>query len=268
MVDAVVLTWRVSSMPAEDSIDSSSIGLLAMLRPGEIAGSTLASQVASQLDAAIAMGILAKGTRLPSEPELAAALGVSQMTLRSALATLRTRGLIATVRGRGGGSVVRGRAEPLESAIRGRLLTTGADELRDLGDLYSAVTAAAAGLAAGRADENDILGLEELATLLSAATTAGEFWRLASRFQVKTGMAAQSGRLTAAILRVQIDLAGLRSNAIDRESLAAGFPHSRIVESIRDGDERAAREAAAQQCDAEIQALINCRLQLLLEPDG
>lgn len=248
-------------------MDSSSIGLLAMLRPGETAGSTLASQVASQLDAAITMGILAEGARLPSEPELAAALGVSQITLRSALAALRAKGLIATVRGRGGGSVVRGCPESVESAVRGRLLTTGAEELRDLGDLYSAVASSAAGLAAGRADRNDIVDLEELATLLSGATAADEFWRLWSRFQVKVGLASQSSRLAAAILRVQIDLAGLRSNTIDRGSLVTTFSQGRVVESIRDGDEQLARAAAAQQCDAEIEALIGFRLQLLLETD-
>lgn len=246
---------------------TSSIDLLAMLRPDEVAGSTLASQVASQLDAAIAMGILAKGTRLPSEQELATALGVSQMTLRSALATLRAKGLIATVRGRGGGSVVRGRPELAESAVRGRLLATGSEALRDLGDLYSAVSSAAAGLAAGRADQNDISSLEQLATLLSDAPAASEFWRLGGRFQVAVGVAAQSSRLTAAILRVQMELAGLRSEVIDRESLAAMSLHGRIVDSIRAGDERAAASAAAEQCEAEIQALISCRLQLLLESD-
>ncbi len=260
-----MLACRVSSAPIENPMDSSSIGLLAMLRPGDVSGSTLASQVASQLDAAIAMGFLTEGTRLPSEPELAAALGVSQVTLRSALATLRTRGLIATVRGRGGGSVVRGRTEPVESAVRQRLLATGAEELRDLGDLYTAVASAAAGLAADRADQNDLRGLDELACLVARTQTSNELWRVGSRFQLMVGLASQSSRLATAILRIQIDLAGLRSSLIDHASLSSMSVHQRIVDAIRLGDEHAAATAAARQCAGEIQALVNCRLQLLLE---
>lgn len=263
-----MLACRVVTASVENPIDSSSIALLAMLRPGEIAGATLADHVASQLDAAIALGIVPEGARLPSEPELATALGVSQMTLRSALATLRSRGLIVTVRGRGGGSVVQGRIEPAESAIRRRLLTTGTEELRDLGDLYSAVSSAAAGLAAGRADENDIRALDDLAGSLSQTTAASEFWRVASRFQVMVGIAAQSSRLTTAVLRVQIDLAGLRSNLIDRQALSAMSAHGRIVDAIRDGDERTACAEAARQCADETRELINCHLQLLVEGGG
>lgn len=246
---------------------SSSIALLAMLRPVEVAGSTLADHVASQLDAAIALGIVPEGSRLPSEPELALALGVSQMTLRSALATLRSKGLIVTIRGRGGGSVVQGCIEPPESAIRRRLLRTGAEELRDIGDLYSAVASAAAGLAAGRADENDVKALDDLAGLLALAGTPSEFWRAASRFQVMVGIAAQSSRLTTSLLRIQIELSGLRSNLPDGSAGSATCAHSRIVDAIRDGDEATASAEAARQCAGEIHALIDRRLRLLIE-DG
>lgn len=55
----------------------------------------------------IAAGRLLPNDKLPPEGELAAALGVSRMTLRQALGSLETRGLVERRRGRTGGTVVR-----------------------------------------------------------------------------------------------------------------------------------------------------------------
>jgi GntR family transcriptional regulator len=64
------------------------------------------AQIAAQIEAAIADGDLEPGDRLPPERELAAAHGVSRMTVRQALQTLETRGLLRRVIGRSGGSFV------------------------------------------------------------------------------------------------------------------------------------------------------------------
>lgn len=55
---------------------------------------------------AITAGRLRPDDRLPAEPELAAALGVSRMTLRQALSTLETRGMLVRKRGRFGGNFI------------------------------------------------------------------------------------------------------------------------------------------------------------------
>ncbi|MGH3360475.1 MAG: GntR family transcriptional regulator [Nocardioidaceae bacterium] len=55
---------------------------------------------------AIASGRLHPDDRLPPEPELAAALGVSRMTLRQALSTLEHRDLLIRKRGRFGGNFI------------------------------------------------------------------------------------------------------------------------------------------------------------------
>lgn len=49
---------------------------------------------------------MSAGDKLPAEGELAAALGVSRMTLRQALAALESRGLVQRKRGRAGGTFV------------------------------------------------------------------------------------------------------------------------------------------------------------------
>ncbi|UYM07322.1 GntR family transcriptional regulator [Solicola gregarius] len=54
----------------------------------------------------IADGALSTGDKLPPEGELAAAVGVSRMTLRQSLAALEQRELLERRRGRGGGTFV------------------------------------------------------------------------------------------------------------------------------------------------------------------
>ena len=63
-------------------------------------------QIVAQIEQAIADGGLAPGDRLPPERELAAAHGVSRMTVRQALQTLESRGLLRRTIGRSGGSFV------------------------------------------------------------------------------------------------------------------------------------------------------------------
>lgn len=57
------------------------------------------AEVAAELRAAIISGQSAPGTPLPSEDRLAARHGVSRVTIRAALALLRSEGLITTVTG-------------------------------------------------------------------------------------------------------------------------------------------------------------------------
>src|SRR6185437_3912339 len=108
-----------------------------------------ADTVTRRLAKAIRLGLLLDGERLPAESQLAGQLGVSTVTLREALATLRTMGLVETRRGRGGGSFVRAPDDPgrLERPLR--LLSL--HELRDIGDHRAAIAGTAARLAAERA---------------------------------------------------------------------------------------------------------------------
>jgi GntR family transcriptional regulator len=64
-------------------------------------------QIAAAIECGIADGKYEPGYRFPAEPELAASLGVSRLTLRQALTVLERRGLIDRVVGRHGGTFVR-----------------------------------------------------------------------------------------------------------------------------------------------------------------
>lgn len=64
------------------------------------------ARIGQWLASLIADGALNTGDKLPPEGELAAAVGVSRMTLRQALSTLEQRGLVERRRGRAGGTFV------------------------------------------------------------------------------------------------------------------------------------------------------------------
>jgi GntR family transcriptional regulator, transcriptional repressor for pyruvate dehydrogenase complex len=122
-------------------------------------GSAVAETVA-RLGRAIGMGLLRPGDRLPPEGQLAVDLGISPVTLRSALGILRSAGLVETRRGRGGGTHVSGDGSPDGVLGDEPLLTT--DELRDLVDYRRVVEGGAAWLAAERATVAQIDYLEAL----------------------------------------------------------------------------------------------------------
>ncbi|EHB58356.1 transcriptional regulator, GntR family with UTRA sensor domain [Mycolicibacterium rhodesiae JS60] len=64
------------------------------------------SRISVWLEKLIVSGRLSPGDKLPSEVEIAGALGVSRMTLRQALAAIEAKGLIRRSRGRFGGNFV------------------------------------------------------------------------------------------------------------------------------------------------------------------
>jgi len=78
-----------------------------------VARPSMFEETVARLGTAIRLGLLAPGTQLPPERELADQLGISRSTLRHALTTLVQSGLLASARGRGGGTfVVPGRRWP------------------------------------------------------------------------------------------------------------------------------------------------------------
>src|SRR5258708_20504943 len=77
-------------------------------RPDLADGSDRAAhmRIGDWLERLIVSHTLAPGDKLPSEVEIANALGVSRMTLRQALSTIEAKGLIDRRRGRFGGNFV------------------------------------------------------------------------------------------------------------------------------------------------------------------
>jgi GntR family transcriptional repressor for pyruvate dehydrogenase complex len=168
-----------------------------------------AEEVALRVGQAIRLGLLSDGEQLPSEAEFAAQLGVSAMTLREALAMLRQQGLVETRRGRAGGTFVRRPTAPQPGLLRDRLRAMSIGELRDLTDEHSAVSGAAARLAATRAPTVSVRRLLALADQLAGSPTTGARIMADSRFHIEVAIASKSQRLTVLEVALQAKLAEL-----------------------------------------------------------
>lgn len=257
---------HVKSGLEDIAVSSSAIRLLLLLRGSEPEGLGRAEQVTYMLETAIAMGILGEGERLPRESVFASELGISSITLRQALSTLRMKGVITTSRGRSGGSVVQSPKEPSDVEIQQKLRVTSTEDLRDMGDHCSAIAAASAKLAAERADEQDIEYLIGLAERFSHSASPQERRRADTRFHVTVGVAAQSSRLTAAMLQIQAELSGLLWLEQDNQASVAEAvrQHAHIVACIADHDPAGAAAAAELHSSGEMKRVIKQHLQLLM----
>ncbi len=220
------------------------------------------SAVAHRLRAAIGLGLLPDGERLPKEADLAKQLGVTTFALRGALAELRDQGLVVTRAGKYGGSFVIYPQES-EQLEYDELLDLSAAELRDLGDWRTMLTAHAAGLAAHRASASNAATLDSLARRVGDATNSVTARRAHGRFHLELAAAAQSMRMTRAEFAVheQIDwLFGLTLHT-DEERSASAQELLAIAGAVRKGSATPARTAAEKHVSRLMQRLAQLRLE-------
>ena len=248
-------------------ISTSALDLMLLLRGSEPEGLGRADQVSYQIETAILMGILSEGDRLPTESVLAAELGISPITLRQSLASLRTKGLIETSRGRSGGSVIRRRIELADSQLEHKLRITSTEALRDLGDLGAAIASMSAKLAAVRADPQNVEHLENLMTRHRNTADRRDRRRVDSRFHVTVSIAAQSSRLTSASLQFEAEIMSLWPTQVGfgRDDGAVEKEHGAIVDAIRTRDADAAAAAAEFHSRRETECLIEQHLKLTMQ---
>lgn len=220
------------------------------------------AEVARQLEESIDLGLLPVGTRLPPEGELAEQLGVSAMTLRDALASLRERGLLVTRRGRGGGSFVQAPPHGHVSEVAPR--TRSLDELRDLLDHQAAIAVAIAALAAERAGAAEISRLRTDLARLEEAGSDAERRRADARFHVDLGVGSHSTRLTGEEARFQGELSALvwLQPEGGPDAAAHARAHAEILAAVADRDRDAARGAAESHAQTQAEALLERRLTL------
>src|SRR5579875_244303 len=218
----------------------------------------LADQVSQRLGQAIRLGLLIDGERLPAEGELATLMGVSTVTLREGLSTLRAEGLIETRRGRHGGTFVRA---PEDGRAPLRLFSV--HELRELGDHRAAVSGSAARLAAERCLPGDVRRLTSQARRLEAARTASERRRADTQLAIAVAAAAQSSRLTREEANLHAELGDLLG------MLMAGKTHREIVAQRREliaAIESRSAERARALAERHVEMQTERLIALQLEP--
>jgi DNA-binding FadR family transcriptional regulator len=183
---------------------------------GNLPSSDVSTAVVRRIRAAIGLGLLAGGEKLPKEAELAKRFGISSFTLREALSILRAEGLIETRAGKYGGSFVR-RSPKTAALARDELCRLSFSELRDLGDWRQMLTAQAAGLAARRASQSNVERLASYADQVSESETPEQARRAHGRFHLELAAAGQSMRLNQAEFAMHDQLDWLFGLVLDDE---------------------------------------------------
>ena len=194
---------------------------------------TTFEETVERLGTAIRLGLLAPGTRLPPERELAEQLGISRSTLRQALTTLVQSGHLTSLRGRTGGTFVT--AEPPLSA--GRDATLPADHQEAL-DHRVALECGIALLAAERGDARAFSHMAELIEQMDDPSDFEAYRRADVRFHIALAEATGTARLIAAMTEIQGTMTELIA-LIAHPSVVlthANDEHRTILAALRKGD--------------------------------
>jgi GntR family transcriptional repressor for pyruvate dehydrogenase complex len=208
---------------------------------------TTFEETVERLGTAIRLGLLAPGSQLPPERDLAERLGISRSTLRQALTTLVQSGCLVSLRGRSGGTFVAERP-PLGQDVAADVLGEGA---RAVLDYRVAIETGAVLLAAERARHEDLDRLEPLTDRMAAASEFEDYRRADVRFHIAIAEATGSARLVAAMTEVQGQMSDLIARiAHPAEVLnSSNDQHRRLIGLLRRGDGSGAVRLARQHIE-------------------
>jgi DNA-binding FadR family transcriptional regulator len=204
---------------------------------------SLTSQVTEQLRAQITSGEWHVGARIPTEAELADALGVSRNTIREAVRALMHVGVLE--RRQGSGTYVTSRSEL--AGLVAKRVAGGA--LSETIEVRHAIDVAAARLAARRHTDADLARLDAALARLEAAWDSGEvatFVDADADFHTAVVRCTRNSLLcdlyidVGAALRIAIAATVGDALVPDRRR-----DHAPLVEAIRRGDEDSAATIAA-----------------------
>lgn len=204
----------------------------------------LVPQIIEQLRAQISSGEWPVGTRIPTEPDLVAALGVGRNTVREAVRALVHAGVLE--RRQGSGTYVTARHE-LTGMVARRM---EAAELAESIEVRRAFEVEAARLAAHRRTPRDLAELDAALAAREQAWAAGiasAFIEADARVHMLIVKAAHNSMLAELYASFhEALLASLRGSIGDDLTPESYVDHSELVEAIRAGDsDRAAGAAGA-----------------------
>ncbi|OJX78243.1 FadR/GntR family transcriptional regulator [Magnetospirillum sp. 64-120] len=131
----------------------------------------VSDRVADRILARIASGEWPVGQRLPGERQLAEDMGVSRVSVRAALQTLKTQGLLDAVQG--GGTRVVANAACMDASLA-QLVRANHETLADLAEIRGQIEVWAARRAAENATEANLAELAEVMAATEADIAAGK----------------------------------------------------------------------------------------------
>lgn len=210
-----------------------------------VRGVSAVTVTVARLGEAIGLGLLRPGDRLPPEAQLAADLGISAVSLRSALVVLRSAGLVETQRGRLGGTFITSRAADAAFEVHGTAAALDAESLLDLATERAAVEGGAAALAARNAWPEQHELLNSIATGMQGLQPFDLWSERDTLLHLVIGDASGSPRLTTRIAELRAETYRISKQLpTPREVLAiADRDHLAIVQAITARQPERAREA-------------------------
>lgn len=206
----------------------------------------LSRQIVERLQKLIASESLRPGDRLPSERHLAEQLGVSRSVIREAMGVLKACGLLEARPGNG--TYIQSPTSGDVSAFLGPLLSLQqlSDRYQDLNEVRRTLLVEIAGLAAERAEPEDIAVMETaLAKIERHAQDVNQFPRYELAFQLALGAATHNEVYRVLVvlmtnLLLEFHLAACRCNPRDvLESVL--YHHPLILACIKAQDPAGAR---------------------------
>lgn len=204
---------------------------------------SVVDEVHDRLVAAVALGHLAPGDRLPAERELATQLGVARSTVRDAVGRLREAGLVDVRRGRSGGTfITRSWVRSSAGSVRRALLPQW-EKLEQLFDMRTLTESLVARTAAERRGVDRVDAFHDALTAFDQATTPEAVRAADARLHAAIAEAAGNRYLLALshALRQQVNLGFAVDPYSPRSHDQAREEHLALVTAVVDG---AADEAA------------------------
>ena len=209
-------------------------------------GPHLPTLVASSLSREIAQGRLAPGAQLPTEQALAKTFGVSRNVIREAIARLRSEGRVWSQQGRGAFVSDAPHATVMTIDHEG---LQGADGFRSLFELRGILEVQAAGLAAERRSEDDLLAMQDAHRAMSEALYGSIAWLGADldlhrliAIATRNGYIVQFLSFVSERVRESILVSGNKSRSDDVAQITLR-EHDKILIALEAGDPAAARQA-------------------------
>ena len=210
-------------------------------------GGLVSERVADMILARIASGEWGPGFRLPGERQLAEEMGVSRVSVRAALQSLKTQGLLDAVQG-GGTRVIASSA----SMIPGMqdLVRVNCENLNDLAEIRAILETWAVSRAALRRTPEDLAELDSILARTEADIVAGKH-KIENDvcFHLSIAKAARSGvylhvvTVIRGVLREMVDYHRYELFPTREDDQLILIQHRAILDAIRFQDAPAAETA-------------------------
>jgi DNA-binding FadR family transcriptional regulator len=200
-----------------------------------------------RLGNSIKLGLLKPGQQLPPERELATLVGVSRVTVRSAIQVLVQGGFLVSRRGRGGGTfVVESPPEWSNHATETSPAKGGSLDAGDFNDRRRVIESGVCEIAAERISEHQVAQLRERVGRLAELVDNREMFRSEDALlHIAIAEATGNQNLVRMVAELQAELSNLISHVPPSDAALAhsNLQHARIVGALASGDGAAARAA-------------------------